>query len=108
MGAKVIPFRLVPPKPVPTLRELTDRVHRLVKEDPDCIAYSVHVKERMRLRGKTMRDILETLRKGEGVSGPTKDEYGDFRIKLRRCVSGRGVQVVVAVREQDVSVITVI
>lgn len=108
MSAKVIPFRLVPQKPVPTLWELTDRVHRLAKEDPDCIAYGVHVKERMSLRGKTMRDILETLQKGEGVKGPTIDEYGDFRIKLRRCVSGRRVQVVVAVREKDFSVVTVI
>lgn len=108
MGAKVIPFQLVRQKPIPTLRELTNRVHRLAKEDPDCIAYSVHGKEQMRLRGKTMRDILETLQKGEGVKGPIIDEYGDFRIKLRRCVSGRRVQVVVAVREKDFSVVTVI
>ena len=55
-----------------------------------------------------MREILETVRNGEGVSGPTLDAYGDLRIKLRRYVAGRRVQVVVAVREKDFSVVTVI
>lgn len=55
-----------------------------------------------------MREILETLRKGEGVVTPTLDEYGDYRIKMRRIVSGKKIQVVVAVREKDFSVITVI
>lgn len=108
MGAKVIPFELVRQKPTPTLRELTDRIHRLAKEDPDCITYSVHLQDRMRQRGKTMRDVLETLKKGEGVKNPEVDAYGDFRIKLKRCVSGKRVQVVVAVRDKDLSVVTVI
>jgi hypothetical protein len=59
-----------------------------------------HLQERMAQRGKTMRDILETVRKGEGVSGPVVDKYGDWRIRMRRSVAGRRVQVVVAVRER--------
>jgi len=55
-----------------------------------------------------MRDVLETLKKGEGVKNPEVDAYGDFRIKLKRCVSGKRVQVVVAVRDKDLSVVTVI
>ena len=43
----------------------------------------------MRERGKVMREILEVLKKGEGVSGPELDKYGDWRIKLRRCVCGK-------------------
>jgi hypothetical protein len=48
------------------------------------------------------------LRKGEGISGPTKDQYGDWRIKVRRYVAGRRVQVVVAVKEKEFTVVTVI
>ena len=108
MGAKVIPFQLVRQEPTPKLRELTDRVHQLAKENPDCINYSLHLQDRMRQRGKTMRDILETLKKGEGVKGLGVDEYGDFRIKLKRCVAGKRIQIVVAVRDKDLSVVTVI
>lgn len=107
MSAKVFHIRPLV-RQLPSLRELVDRVHRLAKEDPDCICYSLHLKDRMRQRGKTMRDVLETVKKGEGVKGPNLDEHGDFRIKLRRCVAGRRVQVVVAVREKDFSVVTVI
>jgi uncharacterized protein DUF4258 len=65
-------------------------------------------RERMAQRGKTMRDILETMRNGEGVSGPALDKYGDWRIRMRRLVFGRRVQVVVAVRENEFSVVAVI
>jgi hypothetical protein len=39
--------------------------------------------------------------------GPALDRNGDWRIRMRRSVAGRGVQVVVAVREHGFSVITV-
>ena len=55
-----------------------------------------------------MRQGLEVLRKGKGVSGPTLDEYGDYRIKLKRKVAGRRVQVVVAVKETHFDMVTVI
>ncbi|MBO0735184.1 MAG: DUF4258 domain-containing protein [Alphaproteobacteria bacterium] len=65
-----------------------------------------HLQLRMAQRGKTIRDIVEIVRNGEGVSGPTRDKYGDWRIKMRGEVDGRRVHVVVAVREQDFSVVT--
>ena len=55
-----------------------------------------------------MRQALEVLRKGRPVSGPALDEYGDWRIKLTRKVAGRRVQVVVAVKEKHLVVVTVI
>lgn len=59
-------------------------------------------------RGITMRQILEVARKGEAVSGPTLDEWGDWRIKLRRKVAGRRVQIVTAVKADLFIVVTVI
>ena len=92
----------------PTLSELVDRVRALAKDSDNIGFMSPDLKERMRVRGKVMREILELLKKGEGVKGPDLDEFGDYRIKLRRCVCGKRTQVVVAVRENDFSVITVI
>lgn len=108
MAAKVVPIGRSTAKPPPTLSELVERVHDLAKDTENIGFLHPHLQERMALRGKTMRDILETVRRGEATSGPTLDKYGDWRIRMRRFVSGRRVQVVVAVREKDFSVVTVI
>ena len=108
MGAEIVPIGQPKPKPPLSLAELVDRVHEMAKDTDNIGIPHPHLQKRMALRGKTMRDILEVVRKGEGISGPTKDNYGDWRIKLRRYVSGRRVQVVVAVRERDFSVVTII
>lgn len=55
-----------------------------------------------------MRHILECLRSGDVVDGPKLDEHSDWRIKLRRYVTGRKVQVVVAVKKRRVVVVTAI
>ena len=55
-----------------------------------------------------MRFILETLRLGVATTKPKLDRYGDWRIKLKHTVAGRPVQVVVAVKEDHVVVVTVI
>jgi len=55
-----------------------------------------------------MRQVLDTLRHGRVVSGPTKDEWGDWRVKLRRKVAGRRVQIVVVVKERHLDVVTAI
>jgi hypothetical protein len=107
MSAEIVPLGQPKPKPPPTLTELVQRIHELAKDTENIGFLHPHLQQRMALRGKTMRDIIETLRKGEGVSGPTKDQYGDWRIRMRRFVTGRRVQVVVAVRENDFSVVTV-
>ena len=96
------------PKKEPTLPELVAKVRELAKDSLKIGFDHPHIKQRMAQRGKTMREVLETLKKGEGVKGPDKDKYGDYRIKLRRCVCGKRTQIVVAVRESDLTVITVI
>jgi hypothetical protein len=108
MTAEIVPIGQPKLKSQPTLAELVDRVRVIAKDTENIWFLHPHLQKRMALRGKTMRDILETFRKGEGVSGPTMDRYGDWRIKIRRFTAGRRVQVVVAVREQDVSVVTII
>lgn len=55
-----------------------------------------------------MRQVLDVLRNGEAIHGPTKDVWGDWRIKMRRMSAGRRVQVVVAVRPTELVAITVI
>jgi hypothetical protein len=92
----------------PTLRELVERVHELAKDSDNFGFLHPHLQERMRFRGKTMRDVLDTLLRGEGVKGPDLDKFGDYRIKLRRCVCGKRTQIVVAVRQHDFTVVTVI
>jgi len=92
----------------PSLNELVLRVRELVSNNFDCVGFDhPHLQENMLRRGKGMRDILETLRWGEGIKGPDLDKYGDYRIKLRRNVCGKRTQAVVAIREKDMTVITV-
>jgi hypothetical protein len=106
---KVVAFKPMAQRGVaPTLRELVDRVHELSKDSNTIGLLHPHLQERMRQRGKTMREVLETLQKGEGVKGPDRGELGDSLIKLRRYVCGKRTQVVVAVRQHDFSVVTVI
>jgi hypothetical protein len=95
------------PVPYPPAHKLVAAAVTALRELERLRILHPHLKERMAQRGKTMRDILETVRKGEGVSGPQLDPYGDWRIRMRRFVSGRRVQVVVAVREKDFSVVTI-
>lgn len=95
------------PLPKPSLRELVLRVRELAQDSDNMGLPHPHLKLRMRQRNKSMRDILETLKKGEGVAEPKLDQHGDWRIKLRRCVAGKRTQVVIAVRETDFTVITV-
>jgi hypothetical protein len=67
-----------------------------------------HIQQRLAERKLNMRQLLEVLRKGSVVSGPTLDPYGDWRVKMKRLVAGRRVQVVVAVKEDHFVVVTAI
>src|SRR5262249_8917571 len=91
----------------PTVRELVARLRELAKDSANMGLPSPHLQLRMRQRNRTMRDILETVKKGEAIAGPKLDHFGDWRIRLRRCVAGKRTQVIVAVRDADFSVITV-
>jgi len=108
MNAQVVPFRPAKPKPIPTAAELVARVRALAAKSDNIGFDHPHFQERMTKRGITMRQILETIRKGECISGPTKDEWGDWRIKLRRHVAGRRVQIVTAVKEDRLEAVTAI
>ena len=55
-----------------------------------------------------MRQFIETVRKGSAVGNPKLDQWGDWRIKLRRQVAGRRVQVVVAVKADHFVIVTAI
>jgi hypothetical protein len=67
-----------------------------------------HFRERLVERGLNMRQVLETVRMGCATGAPTLDPWGDWRIKLRRAVGGRKVQVVVAVKNDHFVLVTVI
>ena len=56
--------------------------------------------------GSTWRSVLDVLRHGRFVGSPELDEYGDWRIEMRRKVAGRRVHVVVAVGAGHLECIT--
>lgn len=96
--------KIIPPK----VDELVKAAHLLSKNTENIRFDSPHTQERLEQRGISIRQALEVLRKGECVSGPTLDQHGAWRIKLSRMVAGRRVQVVIAVKETHLDVITVI
>lgn len=91
-----------------SLEELVEKVHKLAKNSENVWIDCPHVKERMQKRNVTIRQIFDVLRDGKGVSGPTLDKFGDWRIKLKRFSAGRTVQVVVVLKNHHLEVITVI
>lgn len=91
-----------------SLKEWEKRVRELSRESKNVFWGTLHTKQRMKERDVTSRQILDVLRLGKGIDGPTLDQYGDWRIKLSRYSAGRLVQVVVAVKEEHLEVITVI
>jgi len=93
MSANIIPFGSGP-----TAKFLEKRVKELAADSGNIRFQSFHVKERMDERNLNMRQVLECLRNGSRAGDPIKDEYGDWRLKLRMLVAGRRVQVVVAIK----------
>jgi hypothetical protein len=82
---------------------LEQRVKELAADSANIQFRSVHVKERMGERNLNMRQVLECIRNGNRVGEPMKDEYGDWRLKIRRRVAGRRVHVVVAIKEDQLA-----
>jgi hypothetical protein len=103
MQAKVIPFTCAPSAEfhLSRIRELATDSRNLVFDHP-------HFQERLLARGLSMRHALETLREGSIVGSPRRDEWGDWRIKLSRLVSGRRVQIVVAYKGDHLVAVTII
>lgn len=94
--------------PPVSLEELVKRTHELSVKSENVCWDIPHVQQRMTERNVTIRQMFDVLRQGKGISGPTQDKYGDWRIKLKRFSAGRNVQVVVVVKEYRLEVITVI
>ncbi|MCE5318128.1 MAG: DUF4258 domain-containing protein [Parachlamydia sp.] len=105
--SKILAFPKVKDQPL-SLEKLVKRTHELAKQSEAVFWDCPHVQQRMKERNVTMMQILDVLIQGKGISGPTLDKYGDWRIKLRRYSAGRMVQVVVAVKGDHLEVITVI
>ena len=97
MTAEIVSFGL--PRPV-----AEETIHRLAREncfgmdgaDPESdepCAFELKMLE----RGFDMRQVLETIKEGAINQGPTRDEYGEWRCRMRRRAAGRLVRVVVAI-----------
>lgn len=112
MVSNVVPLRrpvAATPDPAPlTAAEFESRVHELAKDSAKIALGHPHFQQRLAERGITMRQVLQTLREGSVIDGPKKDEWGDWRVKLQRRVAGRRVQVVVAVKDDRLDVVTAI
>lgn len=67
-----------------------------------------HFRERLRERDITMRQVLSALQKGEITDGPKRDSHNDFRVKMKRYVASREIQMVVALNVRKCTVVTVI
>ena len=76
-------------------------IHELAKESRNLAMEAPHFRERMRERGITMRQVLETLPEGRVDSEPTKDQYGDWRCVVKKRCAGRRVRVVVAIHDRS-------
>ena len=98
-----------PNAPFETLEELVRKTHEWSQDSKNVRLLSEkHAQEQKKKRNVTSRQIFEVLRSGKGISGPTLDEHGDWRIKLKKFTAGRVVQVVVVVKKNYLIVVTVI
>ncbi len=85
---------------------MAERIHALSVESINVRMDEPHFRERMLERDIDMRLVLEVLRGGRPVGRPEMDEFGDWRIKMCRKVTGQRVHVVVAVCVDHVACIS--
>ena len=108
MSDNVVRFPVA--KPPPTADEMVSRIRDLA--DSGTIGAmrfeQPHFQEQLLARDLNMRQILETVRKECPVGVPKLDQWGDWRLKLRRKVAGRRVQVVIALKMDHFVAVTVI
>lgn len=93
--------------PVPTAGQMLSRIREMV-EQGKMQWDEPHFRQRLVERQLSMRQILETAKKGTPVGSPRLDEWGDWRLKLKRKVAGRRVQVVVAMKSDHFVFVTAI
>jgi Domain of unknown function (DUF4258) len=89
MSADIITFALT--------REAALRRIRLFMEQ-GAFEFDPHLRESMLERDISMRQVMTTVREGSINQGPTMDEYGEWRCRLRKRTAGRLVRVVVAIQ----------
>ena len=91
----------------PSASDLAGQVRALAAAESENVWMdSPHFQRRMVQRGIDMRSVLEVLRKGRPFGSPQLDENGDWRLKMRRRVAERRVEVVVAVYVDHIECIT--
>ena len=99
--AKIIPFQKKgSPPSLEKIRQLAKSSHG--------IELSTHARKRMKERDVSQRQIMEVLQKGHIEKEPKKDEHGSWRFKLKRKVAGRTTQIITAIYENKLVIITVI
>lgn len=57
-------------------------------------------------RDISMRQVIQTLSEGSINQGPTLDEFGDWRCRVKKRVAGRLVRVVVAIQSGELLIVT--
>lgn len=92
----------------PSREELLALLRELANDTINMRIDAPHVQDRMEKRHISMRQVLDVVRNGEVIDGPKLDQYGDWRLKLKRLSAGRRVQVVVAITKVNFSLVTVI
>ena len=82
-------------------RATAERLIRSLAADTGNGAWSAHFIENMAEREVSMRQVLTTLREGRVVSGPVRDEFGDWRCTVRKRCAGQRVTVIVAIQGRE-------
>ena len=77
-----------------------DRVRELAEFTKN-INWTIHSLERADEREVTLQQAIAVMRQGELVDDPVRDEYGGWKVTLKRHCSGKSVRVVVAVSDTD-------
>ena len=103
--ASIVPF----PDRRGLSREAALAVIRGVGQEAGNIGWFDHAREMLVERDISMRQALDTFRRGRMIDGPILDEHNEWRCKLVKRTAGRRVQVVIATDgNRSLTVVTVI
>lgn len=93
MTAEILPFGFPRPFAQERIRTLAAKGEMVIEPK---------FRQAMHGRGITMPLVLRVLAEGSINQGPQKDDYGDWRCRVRKRVAGRLVRVVVAIHEERI------
>ena len=96
MVLKLVPIGL--PRPV-----AEEVIHHLARAGK--VSWEIGFSLKLIERDFSMRQVMETLKGGSINQGPEKDEYGDWRCRVKRRVAGRLVRVVVAINDESLLIL---